>query len=72
MKDEEKYLVLWLDLKLIGRDGIEGFLLTMASALEVFMEKIEPDDGAFDHEFEKLFRAVKVCLFALETSMSAF
>ncbi|KAL5478253.1 hypothetical protein ACEPAI_2437 [Sanghuangporus weigelae] len=59
LKNKEKYFVLWLDLKILGEDGIEGLLLGLASALEMFLEEIELDEGLDDQEFEKLSRAIK-------------
>ncbi|KAL5520601.1 hypothetical protein ACEPAF_2602 [Sanghuangporus sanghuang] len=57
LKNEEKYFVLCLDLKILGGDGVEGLLLGLASAIEMFLEEIELDEGL--QEFEKLLRAIK-------------
>ncbi|KAL5514895.1 hypothetical protein ACEPAG_2211 [Sanghuangporus baumii] len=59
LKNKEKYFVLWSDLKILGEDGVEGLLLGLASALEMFLEEIELDEGLDDQEFEKLLRAIK-------------
>ncbi|KAL5498065.1 hypothetical protein ACEPAH_2996 [Sanghuangporus vaninii] len=59
LKNEEKYFVLWLDLKILGGDGVGGLLLGLASALEMFLEETELDEGLDDQEFEKLCRAIK-------------